>query len=279
MTDPRTRCQILLLLALLAPLCAAADVTDSVNSVRRHGCGARPGGVRPLREDARLDQVARQLSQGAELRVAQRLAGYHAVSSFSVRISPVPASGDVGRIIGQQFCQQATNPAFREIGSWRRGTDVWLALAEPLTPPPSHDRAASSRRVLELINQARARARRCGSTPFAAAPPLRLNATLEHAAAQYARDMATYGYMDHTGRDGSSPAQRITRSGYRWREVGENLASGIMTPEDAVAGWLHSPEHCANLMDPAFRHMGVAYAVNPHNDAGVYWALEFGTPR
>jgi uncharacterized protein YkwD len=91
--------------------------------------------------------------------------------------------------------------------------------------------------------------------------------------------MATYGYMDHTGRDGSSPAQRITRSGYRWREVGENLASGIMTPEDAVAGWLHSPEHCANLMDPAFRHMGVAYAVNPRNDAGVYWALEFGTPR
>jgi uncharacterized protein YkwD len=25
--------------------------------------------------------------------------------------------------------------------------------------------------------------------------------------------------------------------------------------------------------------MGVAYAVNPRNDAGVYWALEFGTPR
>ena len=94
MTDPRTRCQILLLLALLAPLCAVADVTDSVNSVRRHGCDARPGGVRPLRENAQLDQVARQLSQGAELRVAQRLAGYHAVSSFSVRISPVPASGE-----------------------------------------------------------------------------------------------------------------------------------------------------------------------------------------
>jgi uncharacterized protein YkwD len=106
-----------------------------------------------------------------------------------------------------------------------------------------------------------------------------LNATLEHAAGQYARDLASYGYLDHTGRDGSSAAQRITRSGYRWREVGENLARGIMTPEDAVAGWLHSPEHCANLMDPAFRQMGVAYAVNPGNDAGVYWALEFGTPR
>src|ERR1700730_16797540 len=111
MTDPRTRYQILLLLALLAPLCAAADVTDSVNSVRRDGCGARPGGVRPLRESARLDQVARQLSLGAELRVAQRLAGYHAVSSFSVRISAVPASGDVEGIMGEPFCDHATNPA------------------------------------------------------------------------------------------------------------------------------------------------------------------------
>src|ERR1700730_171651 len=116
MTDPRTRYQILLLLALLAPLCAAADVTDSVNSVRHDGCGARPGGVRPLRENARLDQVARQLSLGAELRVAQRFAGYHAVSSFSVRISAVPASGDVGRIIGQQVCREGSNPALREIG-------------------------------------------------------------------------------------------------------------------------------------------------------------------
>jgi uncharacterized protein YkwD len=104
------------------------------------------------------------------------------------------------------------------------------------------------------------------------------NGVLERAAAQYAQDMAAYGYMDHTGRDGSSPEERITRSGYRWRETGENLASGIMTPEDAVAGWLKSPEHCANVMDPAFRHMGVAYAVNPRLEAGVYWAQEFGTP-
>src|SRR5438046_1861701 len=112
-----------------------------------------------------------------------------------------------------------------------------------------------------------------------AARPRAPNATLARARAQYARDMATCGYMDHTGRDGSSPEERITRSGYRWRETGENLASGIMTPEDAVAGWLRSPEHCANLMDPAFRHMGVAYAVNPRLEAGVYWAQEFGTPR
>ena len=90
--------------------------------------------------------------------------------------------------------------------------------------------------------------------------------------------MALFGHMDHTGRDGSTPAERITRSGYHWSEMGENLASGVMTPEEVVAGWVESPEHCANLMDPLYREMGVAFAVNPHNDAGVYWAMEFGTP-
>ena len=95
MTDPRIRCQILpplaaLLVALLAPLAAAADVIDYVNSVRRHGCGGHAGGLVPLRESTRLDEVARQLAQGAELRAAQQLAGYHAASAFSVQISGVP---------------------------------------------------------------------------------------------------------------------------------------------------------------------------------------------
>jgi uncharacterized protein YkwD len=268
----------LLLLALLVPGAAAADVVDAVNAVRDVGCGGRPGGAVPLRENERLDEVAHRLSQGTDLLTAQRFADYHAVSSFSVSISHVPPSGDVESLIGRQFCQQIVNPAFREVGTWRRGADVWIALAEPFRPPAPRDQGEISRRVLTLTNQARARARRCGPTPFAAVGPLELNSTLARVALHYAEQMAVYGYMAHTGRDGTSPATRITRSGYRWREVGENLASGIMTPEEVVAGWLRSPEHCANLMDPLFSEMGVGFAVNTHNEAGVYWAMEFGTP-
>ena len=279
MTDPRTGRQTLLLVALCWPLGVSAGVIDAVNSVRRHGCGAAPARGAPLHESARLVEVARRLAQGVELHQAQRLADYHAASSFALHVSNVPASGDVSRIMAQQFCQQSTNPAYREFGSWQRGGEVWLTFAEPFTPPPSRERGAVNRRVLELANQARAHAQRCGASAFGPAAPLAASATLEHAAADYAQQMARYGFMDHTGRDGSSPAQRITRSGYRWREVGENLASGMTTPEAVVNGWLHSPEHCANLMDPAFRQMGVAYAVNSHSDAGIYWALEFGTPR
>ena len=53
----------------------------------------------------------------------------------------------------------------------------------------------------------------------------------------------------------------------------------MSTPEDAVAGWIKSPPHCANLMSQAYREMGVAFAVNAKSKMSVYWAQEFGAPR
>ena len=232
----------------------------------------------PLRGNPRLDAVARHLAEGMALREAEQRSGYHATSSFSVSISAVPASGDISQSIATQFCAQITTPAFSEIGVFRQGGQVWIALAEPFAPPQAADRALIASRVLELANAARAHARRCGGESFPAAAPLSRNARLEKAALAYAQDMARFAYMDHTGRDGSSPQQRISAAGYAWVEAGENLASGVMSADEVVAGWLHSPGHCANLMQPAYTEMGVAFAVNPRDAAGVYWALEFGRP-
>jgi uncharacterized protein YkwD len=279
MTDLRIRRQrAACVLVLFAPWCCAADVADAVNSVRARGCTTRPGATAPLRRSVLLDEVARQLAAGAPLAIALQRANYHAVSSFSVSVAGVPPDADVTRILAQQFCQQSTNPEFREIGSARRGAQVWIALAEPFAPPAQRDAVAISQRVLALVNAARAKGRRCGAKPFAAAAPLALSPTLARAALAYAQELASHAYMAHTGRDGSSPAQRVTRSGYRWRATGENLASGIMTPEALLAGWLGSPEHCANLMDPVFSEMGVGFGVNPRDARGVYWALELGRP-
>jgi uncharacterized protein YkwD len=267
------------LMLALTPLCASADVVSSVNEVRAQGCPGRHGAPAPLRESSRLDAVAKQLARGVDLRQAEKVAGYHAVTSASVEISGVPDSGAVDRIIGRQFCSAATEPEFRDIGIFRRGTVVWIALAQPFTPPLPKDAAAISLRVLALTNKARSHERRCGGTLFPAAPPLSLNASLEQAALEHSKDMAGHNYMDHTGHDGSSPADRITRTGYRWRMVGENLATGVITPEDAVAGWVQSPHHCANLMTARFTDMGIAFAVNPTTDGDIYWTQTFGTTR
>jgi uncharacterized protein YkwD len=91
-----------------------------------------------------------------------------------------------------------------------------------------------------------------------AAPPLAWNPALAGAALAHSRDMARQRYLAHHGKDGSTPASRVTATGYTWRLVGENIASGQPTPEDAVAGWLDSPGHCVNLMDPRFTETGAA---------------------
>ena len=91
--------------------------------------------------------------------------------------------------------------------------------------------------------------------------------------------MAAHEFFSHDGSDGSTPGERATRAGYRWSLVGENIASGVRTPREAVAGWLASPHHCANIMTAGFRQMGVAFAVNPANAQLIDWTEDFGTPR
>src|SRR6185312_10835837 len=110
------------------------------------------------------------------------------------------------------------------------------------------------------------------------APPLSLATALAKAARAHSEDMAAHDFFSHTGSDGSTPGQRVTRAGYRWSMVGENVASGVRTPQEAVAGWLASPHHCANIMTAGFRQMGVAFAVNRRSGEVIYWTEDFGKP-
>ena len=132
--------------------------------------------------------------------------------------------------------------------------------------------------MLALVNEARGSARRCGWKRFEAAPPLARSEALDRAAIAHARDMASRSRMEHAGFDGSTPGERATRAGYRWGRIGENVAAGQATPELAVASWLESPRHCANLMDSAYTEMGIGFAADPGNAAATYWAQVLGTP-
>lgn len=137
--------------------------------------------------------------------------------------------------------------------------------------------AKAQSRVVELVNAARGKARRCGPERFAAAAPLTVSRALDEAAQRHARDMARGNYFDHRGRDGSQPKDRVIRAGYRPRLSGENIAFGPETAEEVVAGWLDSPGHCANIMDPRFREIGVGVATGKQRGR-IYWVQTFGAP-
>lgn len=139
--------------------------------------------------------------------------------------------------------------------------------------------SAADRLMLALVNEARATSRKCGSKTYPAQPPLTWNARLDAAAQGHATDMASANYFSHTGRDGSSVADRVTRRGYAWRAVGENIAAGQRTAEEAMAGWIKSEGHCRNIMSGSYTELGSGTATNSASDYGIYWVQNFGAPR
>ena len=255
---------------------AQGELADAINAIRLHGCGGRMALSRPLHSARKLDEAARRAAAGTRLPDALLAVGYSAVQSAAIHVATTGGDLATARLLENHFCQQITEPMEREIGIARRGEDTWIVLAAPLDTPHPEDAPAVSARVLELVNETRAHARRCGRKGFAATTPLKLSPTLGNAALAHSLDMATRGYFDHGGADGSTPASRVTRAGYAWRVVGENLAAGVATPEEAVAGWVKSPAHCENLMDPRFTDMGVGFMVNPKNPSVILWTQVFG---
>jgi len=178
------------------------------------------------------------------------------------------------------YCRTLTDPKFREIGTERRGDNVWMVLAAPVSIPGAADAASVSVRILALVNTARAAGRRCGTRYFSPTAPLTLNANLTRAALAHSREMAVNREFDHRGHDGSTPAQRIQRAGYgAFRIVGENIAAGAMSPAEVTEGWFASPPHCENIMDARFTEIGIAYAANLDSAAGLYWTQDFAAPR
>lgn len=139
--------------------------------------------------------------------------------------------------------------------------------------------SATARRILALVNEARAGSRRCGDETFPARGRLTLDSRLDAAAQGHATDMARANYFSHTGRDGSTVGDRVTRQGYAWSRVGENIAAGYRTPEDVVAAWLDSEGHCRNIMSGDFTQLGVGRATNSASRFGIYWVQNFATPR
>ncbi|HWW21003.1 MAG TPA: CAP domain-containing protein [Steroidobacteraceae bacterium] len=272
---------IILVLSMLAmgtsPAAGATTPLDLARSVRTQGCRGHAGIRTPLRYIGGLNEAALSVAQGAPLKTAVARSGYREQESTSIHIS-----GDASalqQVLSNQLCDTLLNPDFGDVGIAQRGHDTWMIFAVPFTPPPATSAGPVGTELLQRINQARAKARRCGSKLFAAAPALQPNLLLRAAAEAHARDMLEHNYFAHEGHDGSNPAQRVAAEGYGYRLIGENIASGPTTAAEAVAGWLASPEHCENLMDARFTDSGIGFSASTHGLPRIYWVQEFGTPR
>jgi uncharacterized protein YkwD len=152
-----------------------------------------------------------------------------------------------------------------------------FATAVPGTSAPGLARAHAA--VLCLLNRQR---RRFGERP------LRESHELDRAAALHDIRMVRGGFFSHLDPNGFTLVRRLQLFHYitarvSWT-VGENLGIGVggaSTPAALVNAWMASTEHRSNILDAAFRQIGIAITRGvPGSPArGVTYTTDFGARR
>lgn len=138
----------------------------------------------------------------------------------------------------------------------------------PGVSPATANENAMATEALSLVNQQRTAGCTCGSTRMPPVAALRLNDQLRAAAQAHANDMAAMRKMQHTGSDGSNVSARVSRAGFDWSAVAENIAWNQRSVEAVVNAWINSEGHCKNLMSERYQFMGFG-------ETEWYWAQVF----
>jgi Cysteine-rich secretory protein family len=112
--------------------------------------------------------------------------------------------------------------------------------------------------IVEMTNTLRRQSRLGAVTP---------NAALTETARAFADYLARTGKFAHAA-DGRGPTERAAAQGYHYCLLSENLAMSLDSrgfdsrtlARQTVDGWKNSPDHRANMLQPAVTEIGVAVA-------------------
>ena len=149
------------------------------------------------------------------------------------------------------------------------GAAMCLAGCSSFVPKGATSPAGATRDVvLEKINEVRA-------ANGNGLKPLHYDVRLEAAARRQAELMAARDRVAHDL--GVGLKQRVNEAGY-FQSVGENLAGGQQTLEQAIAGWLKSSSHRATMLSPIYTEFGFAVVTRPNTKWRVFWATIYGGP-
>lgn len=136
---------------------------------------------------------------------------------------------------------------------YRRQLLLWLILLMLgmifMLLSPIKSSAMSAGAIISLTNQQRA---------ANGVAPLQYNGALSSSAYAKASDMFTNNYWAHISPSGTGPWYFIGANGYPYLTAGENLAKDFPSDDSVVAGWMNSPTHRQNMLNPDFRDIGIA---------------------
>jgi hypothetical protein len=116
------------------------------------------------------------------------------------------------------------------------------------------------RQIFEWTNQERAKVN---------APPLKSNNRLVLAARLHSDEMARQKNLSHQLQGEPVFTERLSERGARFSAAAENVGFGD-DAETLQMGWMHSPPHRANLLNPVYTDMGVGIV----RSGNRLWATE-----
>lgn len=155
-------------------------------------------------------------------------------------------------------------------------TAAWMVMASACTPPSQVGAKAvleptqpatlalpddGSLRLLELINDARAKKR---------IHTLSLDPRLILAASDHSDSMFHHQYFAHRGRGERDFQKRLLYRGYPRSSSAENIAMAP-DPNQVYHLWLNSPGHRKNMLHKNYTRIGIARS-------GNYWTADFAAP-
>lgn len=144
------------------------------------------------------------------------------------------------------------------------GTYTVIPAAVSHSAAAGYETASSFKhRLLSLVNSERAKA---GLAPLALCPYL--------SAAANTRAGELEISFSHTRPDGREYYTAITDTGAGFSGSGENAALGYLTPEQVMEGWMSSPGHRSNILNPGYTSIGLGYYKSP-STGWNYWAQVF----
>ena len=107
------------------------------------------------------------------------------------------------------------------------------------------------------------------------APALQLDPQLTAAAATHSRDMSVQNRPWHFGSDGSSPLDRVRRTGYTGTMLGENISETYEGELETLSAWMEEADTRAVILDKNARNLGFDWYQEPNGK--LWWTLITGT--
>lgn len=141
----------------------------------------------------------------------------------------------------------------------------WIYVGQVLQIPTDSSTGSSfEQQVLDLTNAERVKA---------GLAPLRWNWELARVARFKSQDMRDRNYFSHNSPTYGSPFTIMKNFGIKYTAAGENIAAGYTSAQAVVRGWMNSPGHRQNILNPNFNQIGVGYAAG--GSYRHYWTQMF----